>query len=114
VFKTFADGFGEAYKPLLTEIQQAFDASIQQGLQDAVENGILRQQLLEAGHQQAVAEDAVTAEVISGQWGIVHVGVILVSVPAVKKWQVQLHNVTLHEQQQQRHHAHASMCWQLC
>lgn len=67
MFKTFTDGFGEAYKPLLTEIQQAFDASIKQGLQDAIENGTLRQQLLEAGRQQAAAEDAVTAEVISGQ-----------------------------------------------
>jgi hypothetical protein len=54
VFKTFADGFGEAYKPLLTEIQQAFDASIQQGLQDSLENITLRQ-------------DAATAEVIFGQ-----------------------------------------------
>jgi hypothetical protein len=69
VLTTFADGFGEAYKPLLTEMQQAFDASIQQGLQDAVENGTLRQQLLKAGRQQAAAEDAVTVEVISGRWG---------------------------------------------
>lgn len=67
VFKTFTDGFGEAYKPLLTEIQQAFDASIVQGLQDALENCSLRQQLLEAGRQQEEAEAAVTAEIISGQ-----------------------------------------------
>jgi hypothetical protein len=75
VFQTFTDGFGEAYKPLLMEIQQAFDASIVQGLQDALENCSLRQQLLEAGRQQAEAEAAVTAEIISGQccgvsWGL--------------------------------------------
>lgn len=67
VFQTLIDGFGEAYQPLLTEIQQAFDASIQQGLQDALENCTLRQQLLAAGRQQAAAEDAVKAEVIAGQ-----------------------------------------------
>lgn len=67
VFQTFADGFGEAYKPLLTEIQQAFDASIQQGLQDSQENTTLRQQLLQAASEQAAAEDAATAEVISGR-----------------------------------------------
>lgn len=67
VFRTFAEGFGEAYKPLLTEIQEAFYASIQQGLQNSLENATLRQQLLQAASQQAAAEDAATAEVISGQ-----------------------------------------------
>lgn len=67
VFRTFAGGFGEAYKPLLTEIQETFDASIQQGLQDSLENATLRQQLLQAASQQAAAEDAAVAEVISGQ-----------------------------------------------
>lgn len=67
VFWTFADGFGEVYKPLLTEIQEAFDASIQQGLQYSLENATLRQQLLQAASQQAAAEHAAAAEVISGQ-----------------------------------------------
>lgn len=67
VFKTFIEGFGTAYQPLLTEIQQAFDASIQQGLHDAMENSALRQQLLAAGRQQAAAEAQVTAEVIQGR-----------------------------------------------
>jgi hypothetical protein len=66
VFKAFIQGFGEAYQPLLTEIQQAFDTSIQQGLHDALENSVLRQQLLAAGREQAAAEAQVTAEVIQG------------------------------------------------
>lgn len=63
----FADGFGEAYRPLLAEIQQSFDASIQQGLQDALQNSTLRQQLLAAGRHQAEAEATVTAAIISGE-----------------------------------------------
>lgn len=66
VFQTFISGFGEAYQPLLTEIQQAFDHAVQQGLRDALENTTLRQQLLEAGRQQAADEAAITAEIIQG------------------------------------------------
>lgn len=67
VFQTFISGFGEAYQPLLTEIQEAFDAAVQQGLQDALENSTLRQQLLGAGREQKAAESAVTADIISGE-----------------------------------------------
>lgn len=80
VFQAFIEGFGEAYAPLLQQIKQSFDAAIEQGLADALQNSQLRLQLMEAHRQQAAAEAAVRADIIDGEcnclqkvWLLVHV-----------------------------------------
>lgn len=65
VFQSFIDGFG-VYGPLLTQVKRVFDQAIQDGLNDALDNSKLRQQLLDARREQAAAEAAARAEVIDG------------------------------------------------
>lgn len=66
VFQAFIDGFSEAYAPLLRQVKGVLEAGIQQGLADALENGELRTQLLEAQRQQATADAATRAAVLDG------------------------------------------------
>eukprot|EP00775_Hariotina_reticulata_P013194 gene13194-13325_t len=68
VLQSFIEGFG-VYGPLLSRIKQTFDSAIEAGLQDALSNCELRQQLLEARHGQAAAVKAVQADVLNAQQG---------------------------------------------
>jgi hypothetical protein len=66
VFQTFIDGFG-VYGPLLSRIKQTFDSAVEAGLQDALSNCELRQQLLEARQSQATAVKAAQADIVNGE-----------------------------------------------
>lgn len=51
----------------MSRIRQTFDSAIEAGLQDALTNCELRQQLLEARHGQAAAVKAAEANVLNGK-----------------------------------------------
>ncbi|DBB06467.1 TPA: hypothetical protein ACH3X1_012023 [Trebouxia sp. C0004] len=61
IFEAFIDGFA-AYRSLLTQVKDAYDTALQQGLQCALENMDLRSELAAAANVQAQAVSLARSE----------------------------------------------------